>query len=65
MRQGLAIVGCVGALALLTPHASDGRALQATTFKNIKVFDGLTDEQINDAIDLHARLARRAVRTLS
>lgn len=50
MRQGLAIVGCVGALALLAPHASDGRARQATTFKNIKVFDGLTDEQINDAM---------------
>jgi hypothetical protein len=50
IRQALAIVGCVGVLALLAPHASDGGARQTTTFKNIKVFDGLTDEQIDDAM---------------
>jgi hypothetical protein len=47
----LAIAGCVGLLGVLAPPSSDGRGRQtATTFKNIKVFEGLNDEQIDDAM---------------
>jgi len=36
---------------LLAPMSTDGRTQQSTTtFKNIKVFDGLSDQQIDDAM---------------
>ncbi len=51
MRLMLAIAGCVGIVGLLVPLSSDGGGGQtATTFKNIKVFEGLNDEQIDDAM---------------
>ncbi len=51
MRRMLAIAGCAGIVGLLAPLSTDGRTQQSTTtFKNIKVFDGLSDQQIDDAM---------------
>src|SRR6185369_8924611 len=51
MRRMLTIAWCAGIAGLLAPMSTDGRTQQSTTtFKNIKVFDGLSDQQIDDAM---------------
>jgi hypothetical protein len=50
MRHVLAIAACAGLVALLSPQSTDGRGRQATNLKNIKVLDGLSEEQVDDAM---------------